>query len=274
VSAQPRSLVLVGAGKMGSALLSGWLAMGVEGASMTALEPAPSPATSALCHGSGIRLASAAESGLPAPEALVIALKPQAFGSAAADFAFLAGPHTLVLSIMAGKTLADLRRALPGASAYVRAMPNTPAAIGRGVSGLVAAPGASPEQLALADALLCAVGGVEWLADESLMDAVTALSGSGPAYVFYLAECMAQAGEAAGLPCEIAQRLARSTVEGASALMASEPDVSPADLRAAVTSPGGTTQAALDVLRQADGLASLIGRAVEAAKRRAGELSG
>jgi pyrroline-5-carboxylate reductase len=174
---------------------------------------------------------------------------------------------------MAGKTIADIAHRLPSAAAIVRAMPNTPAAVGRGISGAVAGPGVGAEQRELADRLLSAVGRVEWLPDEALMNAVTAVSGSGPAYVFYLAECLAEAGAAAGLPREIAARLARATVEGAGELMARMP-APPDELRRNVTSPGGTTAAALDVLSAPDGLPRLMRAAVEAARQRAEELSG
>ena len=203
----------------------------------------------------------------------MLAVKPQTFAAAPQAFALLARPETLVVSILAGKTIAGLRAGLPHAGGIVRAMPNLPASIGRGATGAAAEPGLSPERRALADTLLGAAGLVEWL-DESLLDAVTAVSGSGPAYVFHLTECLAEAGVAAGLPPEVAARLARATVEGAAALMAAEAGRTPADLREAVTSPGGTTAAALEVLRGADGLAPLMGKAVAAARRRAGEMAG
>lgn len=273
MTALPRKLVLVGAGKMGGALLSGWLDIGLDPAGTIALDPHPSSQMIEACRSAGVRLNVPAQD-IEAPDALVLALKPQTFETGAAEFVPLAGETTLVLSIMAGKTLADIARRLPSARAIVRAMPNTPAAIRRGVAGAIASPGTSGEQRAMADALLGAVGGVEWVADESLMDAVTALSGSGPAYVFYLAECLAEAGVAAGLPADVALRLARATVEGAGALMAHEAGTPPADLRRNVTSPGGTTAAALGVLMGANGLAPLMRGAVEAARRRAAELSG
>jgi pyrroline-5-carboxylate reductase len=184
------------------------------------------------------------------------------------------GPDSLVVSILAGKRVADLSARLPAARAFVRAMPNTPAAIGRGMTGAFANDSVTPAQLALADALLRAVGDVEWVANEALIDAVTAVSGSGPAYVFYLVEALAQAGVDAGLPPDLAERLARATIEGAGELLFRQPEVAAAELRRRVTSPGGTTAAALDVLMGSDGMAPLMTRAVEAARRRAGELSG
>jgi pyrroline-5-carboxylate reductase len=268
----PQSLVLVGAGRMGGAMLRGWLDLGMSAASVTIIEPYPSNELTALCATSGASLNPASPP--PAPDALVLAVKPQTLDAAAPQIAPLVGPHTLVVSIMAGKTIADICARLPAAKALVRAMPNTPAAVGRGISGVCASPGVSPAQRAMADALLGAIGAVEWLENEALIDAVTALSGSGPAYVFLLAECMALAGEKAGLPRETAQRLARATVEGSGELMFREPQTSPSQLRVNVTSPGGTTAAALEVLMGADGLAPLMERAIAAAKRRAGELSG
>ncbi len=193
--------------------------------------------------------------------------------AAAPALAPLIGAHTLVLSILAGKRVADLASRLP-ARAFVRAMPNTPAAVGHGVTGAYPSPGVEPRQRSLAQALLSAVGSVEWIEAEEMIDAVTAVSGSGPAYVFYLAECLAAAGVAAGLPDELAARLARATVEGAGELMRRTPDASPGRLRENVTSPGGTTAAALGVLMAEGGLEPLLKRAVAAAKRRAAELSG
>jgi pyrroline-5-carboxylate reductase len=266
----PASLVLVGAGKMGCALLQGWLELGLEPARISVVEPQPGPEVLALCATRGIAL------GPPEapPEVLVLAIKPQTLDAAAPTLAALAGPSTLVLSILAGKTIQNLKDRLPQARAIVRAMPNLPAAIGCGVSGAVANAGVSAAQRHCADALLSAVGTVEWLADEALIDAVTAVSGSGPAYVFYLAECLAEAGREAGLPPEMAAHLARATVEGAGALLRHMADRSPADLRESVTSPGGTTAAALDVLMGAGGLKPLIEKAVLAAKKRAQALSG
>ncbi len=267
-----KSLVLVGAGRMGGAMLRGWLDLGLEAARVSILEPHPSAELTALCAQSGAQLNPA--SAPAAPDALVLAVKPQTLDAAAPALGAMVGPSTLVLSIMAGKTIADIAARIPAARAIVRAMPNTPAAVGRGISGVCASAGVSADQRALADALLSAIGRVEWLASEDLIDAVTAVSGSGPAYVFLLAECMAAAGEKAGLPRDIAERLARATVEGSGELMYRDAAMTPAALRIAVTSPGGTTAAALQVLMAQDGLAPLMERAIAAAKRRAGELSG
>jgi pyrroline-5-carboxylate reductase len=182
------------------------------------------------------------------------------------------GPQTLFLSIAAGKTLGFFGRVLGPEAALVRAMPNTPAAIGRGIAVACANPVATPAQRALAERLLAAVGEVGWVEDERLIDAVTALSGSGPAYVFLLIECLAKAGVAAGLPAAFAARLARATVAGAGEL-AQRSGESAAQLRENVTSPGGTTRAALDVLMAPDGLEPLLTRAVLAAAKRSRELA-
>ncbi len=268
----PSSLVLVGAGKMGGAMLQGWLALGLSPTAVSVLDPFASQELIDLCSGQGVAL-NPPLANVSAPQVLVLAVKPQMLDQAAPDIARLVGPDTLIVSIMAGKTMADIAARLP-ASAIVRAMPNTPAAVGRGVTGVAASAGVTPAQRASADALLRAIGRVEWVADESLIDAVTAVSGSGPAYVFHMVEALAAAGEAAGLPADIAMRLARATVEGSGELMFREPDTSAAQLRKNVTSPGGTTAAALEVLMAPDGLGALMERAVGAAKRRAGELSG
>jgi len=271
-TALPASLVLVGAGQMGGALLEGWLAHGLDAAGATVLDPKPAPEIEALCARRGLALNPPA-AGLRPPEAVVLAIKPQGLDEAAPAVGRLLGPDTLLVSILAGKTVRDLRRRLPPARAVVRAMPNLPASIGRGATGAFGNSEVSERQTAMAHALLSSVGLVEWLASEALLDAVTAVSGSGPAYVFLLAECLAKAGADAGLPPDLAGRLARATVTGAAALLA-ESDLPPDSLRRNVTSPGGTTAAALDVLMGADGLEPLMRAAVTAAKRRGEELSG
>lgn len=270
---RPLSLVLVGAGKMGSALLGGWFGRGIEGASITIIDPAPSEEAQMAARYKGVRV-NPAIAEVAAPSVLFLAIKPQTLDEAASQIGPLVGPQTLVLSILAGKTTGNLKARLPNATGIVRAMPNTPAAIRRGISAAYATPAVSAEQRATADELLSAVGLVEWLDDESHLDAVTAVSGSGPAYVFLLAECLAQAGAAAGLPPELAARLARSTVEGSGELMYRSPEKAVSKLREEVTSPGGTTAAALTILMGESGLKKLIEAAVEAAKRRAAELSG
>jgi pyrroline-5-carboxylate reductase len=269
-AALPASLTLVGAGKMGGAMLSGWLAGGLDPARTTVLDPQASPEMRALCAAQGLALNPAAP---PVADALVLAMKPQGLEGAAPALAPLIGPGTLVVSILAGKTIANLRDRLPGARAIVRAMPNLPASIGRGATGAVASPEVDAGQRAQAHALLASVGLVEWLGDEGLIDALTAVSGSGPAYVFLLAEVMADAGIAAGLPADMATRLARETVSGAAALLAANPRDA-ALLRQDVTSPGGTTAEALAVLMRSGGLPDLMREAVDAARRRAGALAG
>jgi pyrroline-5-carboxylate reductase len=269
----PRSLTLVGAGKMGGALLRGWIERGLAPSRIIVVEPAPSPEIATLARTHNIAL-NPAVAGRTTPEVLVLAVKPQMLDAVAPELSKLAGAQTLVLSIIAGKTVADLQARMPGARAFVRAMPNTPAAIGRGVTGAAANTEATTRQREMTQALLSAIGRFEWLPDESLIDAVTAVSGSGPAYVFALVEALAEAGAALGLADDLAMRLARATVEGAGELMRCEPDTAASRLRENVTSPGGTTAAALAVLRSADGLASLMRRAVAAAHQRAGELAG
>jgi pyrroline-5-carboxylate reductase len=255
---------------MGGALLQAWLDLGSEAGRIHVIEPEPSAALRSLCEARGVVLAAPAA----APDVLVLAIKPQMLEAAAPQLSAFIGKSTLIVSILAGKTMQNIADRLPQASAIVRAMPNLPAAIGHGMTGAVANAAVSPQQRQMADALLAAVGQVEWLADEALIDALTAISGSGPAYVFYLAECLAEAGRAAGLPAEMAERLARATVEGAGALLEAMADRTPGQLRESVTSKGGTTAAALAVLMSEDGLKPLIEKAVLAAKKRAGELSG
>jgi pyrroline-5-carboxylate reductase len=262
------TIVLVGAGKMGGAMLAGWLAQGLDARRVAVIEPHPSPEIDALVN-NGIRLnPSPKDLGLVAT--LVIAVKPQTFGQAGAMLKPFAAPDTLVISIMAGTTIASIEAACGGC--VVRAMPNTPAAIGRGITVAVPANSVSAAQRTTADALLRATGSVEWVADESLMDAVTAVSGSGPAYVFLLAEELARAGIEAGLPAELATRLARETVAGSGELL-HRSDVAASTLRQNVTSPGGTTAAALQVLMGPQGMQSLLTDAVAAATKRSKELA-
>jgi pyrroline-5-carboxylate reductase len=266
------SVALIGAGNMGLALLEGLAAQGLAGDLVAVVEPNPSERLRALCAERGFALA-ADGAGASARDAVILAVKPQMLEAGAAVAAPFVGPGTVVVSILAGKRIADLAARLP-AQAIVRAMPNTPAAIGRGMTGAFASPQTSPAQRRLAEALLAAAGAVEWVDDEALIDAVTAVSGSGPAYVFHLVEALAAAGVAAGLPADLSQRLARATVEGAGELLHRQPEASAETLRQRVTSPGGTTAAALAVLMAEDGLPALMTRAVAAAKKRSGELSG
>ncbi len=265
---------LVGAGRMGGALLKGWLAQGVEPSRIYVEDPALAPDMNDLIAHSGISVGAP-----PVPPAvMVLALKPQVMDRVLASIAPLAGPETVMLSIAAGRTIASLAAHFSEGAAIVRAMPNTPAAIGRGISALYANASVRPEQAKLCEGLLSAVGETVWLDGEPLMDAVTAVSGSGPAYVFLLAECLAEAGQTAGLPRELAAKLARATVSGAGELL-HRSDLDPAELRRNVTSPGGTTAAALRVLMGEEGagqtpLGELLRQAVEAATRRGRELAG
>jgi pyrroline-5-carboxylate reductase len=262
------TIVLAGAGKMGGAMLAGWLAQGLDVANVAVIEPHPSDEINALLA-KGVRLNPAPQD-VGSVATLVIALKPQMFREAGPGLKPFVGSSTLVVSIMAGITIASLSAVCGGAA--VRAMPNTPAAIGRGITVAVAAGNVSAAQRAVADALLRATGSVEWTDDETLMDAVTAVSGSGPAYVFLLAEELARAGVEAGLPAELATKLARETVAGSGELL-HRSELSAATLRRNVSSPGGTTAAALEVLMGPDGMQSLLTHAVAAATRRSRELA-
>jgi len=255
-------LVLVGAGKMGGALLKGWLAKGLDPASVTVVDPAAAAPE-------GVRRVAAIEEARAdrPPRTLVLAVKPQQMAEVLRAAAPLAGPDTLVVSVAAGVRLGAYEAAFGPAQPIVRAMPNTPAQVGEGMTVALANRAAGEAARAFADALLSAVGEVAWIEDEALMDAVTAVSGSGPAYVFLLCECLEEAGRAAGLPADLARRLARRTVAGGGALLAaSEEDA--ARLRENVTSPGGTTAAALAVLMGENGLAPLMRAAVAAARDR------
>jgi len=264
------TVVLVGAGKMGVALLEGWLVRGLDPARIAVVEPHPSPAVAALAA-RGLRLNPDLRS-LHAG-VMIVAVKPQVAADVLPSLAPPIGADTVVVSIMAGKPLKFLQAALPAGTAVVRTMPNTPAAIGRGITVAVPSAQANAAQRTLAGRLLAAAGDVEWIADEALMDAVTAVSGSGPAYVFLLAEALAKAGAAAGLPAALAEKLARVTVAGAGELLHRSAEDAAA-LRKNVTSPGGTTAAALEVLMADDGIEPLMERAVGAAARRSRELGG
>ena len=263
-------LVLVGCGKMGQALLRGWLKGGAA-RRFEIVEPAGAPP--GFGRSDAIAFHPDPET-LPrdrVPAAIVFAVKPQIADEVVPAYRRFVGPDTLYLSIIAGKTIAGLARHL-GAAAIVRTMPNMPAAIGRGITVACANPVVGVAQRRLAERLLAAIGESAWVEDEALMDAVTAVSGSGPAYVFLLIEALAEAGERVGLPPDLALRLARATVAGSGELARLSPD-SPARLRENVTSPGGTTRAALDVLMADDGLARLLERAVAAATARSRELA-
>ncbi|MFC3229631.1 pyrroline-5-carboxylate reductase [Marinibaculum pumilum] len=266
------NLVLVGCGNMGVALLRGWLHRGIAADAIQVVEPGEPQATRA--RDLGVRVVESADALDPgrAPDAIVLAVKPQVMEAAASAYAGHAG-RAVFLSIAAGRTIASFEKLFGAAAAIVRTMPNTPGAIGRGIT--VACPNAAVTDAhrILCDGLLQAMGEVAWLEDEALMDAVTAVSGSGPAYVFLLAESMRDAGIAAGLPEDLADRLARHTVAGAGALIL-ESGEDPARLREQVTSPGGTTAAALEVLRSEGAMPDLLRDAIAASARRSRELAG
>lgn len=263
------SVALIGAGAMGGALLKGWLEAGaIDLARSAVFDPAPGDAVNALCSAHGVSVNTGA-----APfDAVVVAVKPQMAGAALPPHRAIIG-EALVISVMAGKSVASISSLLGGAAKIVRAMPNLPASIGAGVSGLFASDPVDAEGRRLAETLLRAAGEVLWVRSEADIDIVTAVSGSGPAYFFLLAEALAQAGAALGLDPQAAQTLARATMNGAGALGGVDPRTA-VELRRAVTSPGGTTEAALNVLDgDAGALRMLVEKAVAAAAKRAAELT-
>uniref|UniRef100_UPI0040482728 pyrroline-5-carboxylate reductase n=1 Tax=Yoonia sp. TaxID=2212373 RepID=UPI0040482728 len=261
-----KGLVLLGCGKMGSAMLAGWLKGGLTKSAVWVLDPYPSDWLMA----SGVHV----NAGVPdTPAIALIAVKPQMMGDALPSMQALGNGQTLFVSVAAGTPIARFEAVLGDQTPIVRAMPNTPAAIGRGITAIVGNTHATGAHLALADALLSALGQVVQLQNEGQIDAVTGVSGSGPAYVFHLIEALAAAGQAQGLPAAMAMQLAKATVAGAGAL-AEAADEDPRQLRINVTSPNGTTQAALEVLMDPqDGFAPLLARAVKAATDRSKELA-
>jgi pyrroline-5-carboxylate reductase len=265
------TLVLAGCGKMGGALLEGWLKAGVPAAQIVALDPKPPAEMIDLLKRHGIRH-NPVVAEITNAEALVVAVKPQVMADVLPGLAPLQKSKPVVLSIAAGKTLASFEAAFGTSASVIRAMPNTPAAIGRGITALVGNANVSPSQMALAEALLSCTGEVVRVSNEEQIDFVTAVSGSGPAYVFLLAETLAAAGEKLGLPADLALRLARATVSGSGELLRQSAE-SAVTLRQNVTSPGGTTYAALQVLMAEDGLQPLMDKAIAAAARRAKELA-
>jgi pyrroline-5-carboxylate reductase len=262
-----RGLVLLGCGKMGSAMLAGWLGRGLPASSVWVIDPNPSD----WVKGLGLHL----NTDLPEDPAIVlIAVKPQMMGAALPSITALGNGATLFLSVAAGTPIRAFEDVLGAATPIIRAMPNTPAAVGKGITALIGNARTNDAQMALAEGLLSAVGQTVRLQDEAQMDAVTAVSGSGPAYVFHLIETLAAAGVAQGLPDELAMRLAKATVAGAGAL-AEQAAEDPAQLRVNVTSPQGTTAAALAVLMEPEtGFPGLLERAVKAAADRSRELAG
>lgn len=266
----PSPIVLVGAGNMGGAMALGWVKSGIDPASIIAADPNPPETMKQRLSEAGIPFAASAPDDVIA-SVIFIAVKPQVMADVLPSYRSLIGPETIVVSIAAGKTLSFLEDHL-GEAGMVRAMPNTPAMIGRGVTGAFANGRVTPAQRKLVDSLLNVSGPVEWVDTEALIDAVTAVSGSGPAYVFYLVECMAEAGHKLGLPADLAMRLARATVSGAGELLHQSPGA-PSELRKNVTSPGGTTAAALSVLIAEGGMQPLFDAALKAARDRAEELA-
>ena len=261
-------VLLVGCGRMGGALLHGWLARGVR--EVFAVEPHPSHAAQ-----DGVRMVANVDD-LPegfAPEAVVLAIKPQSADAVLPAYRRFADTGAVFVSIMAGRDEAGLRALLGGDASVVRAMPNTPAAIGRGFTAAHAGTGVLESRRLLAEALLAAVGEVCWVDDEAMLDAVTAVSGGGPAYVFLLAELLEEAAREQGLPPELARRMARATVAGSGALLIGGGEDA-ATLRRNVTSPGGTTERALAVLMAPDAWPALVRRAVDAATERSRALRG
>lgn len=265
-------LVLAGAGNMGGAMLAGWLKRGLAPVDIIVQDPGPPAATAELLAKHGIRSVQAIDSLPKPPSVLLMAVKPQAMDQVFAPLAKLAGPSTVVLSIAAGRTIASFEKFLGQGAAVVRSIPNTPAAVGRGITVAAANAHVTEQHKQTVSELLSAIGEVAWVDDEALIDPVTAVSGSGPAYVFHMVEALAAAGVAVGLKPELAMQLARATVSGSGELLHQSP-LDAATLRQNVTSPNGTTYAALQVLMAKDGLEPLMTAAVTAATKRSRELA-
>jgi pyrroline-5-carboxylate reductase len=263
-------ILLIGFGNMGQALVRGWLKEGHAASAIRVVDSVP--AARAVATALGVEAHELVRADEAPADVVVLAVKPHQLAGVLPSCAPFAARGAVVLSIAAGKTMAEIAAGLGAVSAVVRAMPNTPAAVGQGITALVANAGVSAAQRALCGELLAAVGAVAWLDDETHMDAVTAISGSGPAYVFLLIECLEQAAIDLGLKAALAKQLALATVAGAGAYAAAAKET-PADLRRRVTSPNGTTQAALDVLMAEPGMRELIARATRAAAKRSRELA-
>lgn len=265
------TLVLIGAGKMGGAMLEGWLKAGVAPAQVVVLDPNPPSEVKALLEKHGVRhnppLAS-----ITNPEVLLAAVKPQVMNEVLAPLVALGKSKPLILSIAAGKTIASFEKHFGSDAAVIRTIPNTPAAVGQGITAMTANRNVSADQMNLAEQLLSSIGEVVRVDDETLIDAATAVSGSGPAYVFYLTECLTAAAEAVGLPPDVAVKLARATVAGSGALMRSS-GIDAGILRQNVTSPKGTTYEALQILMAENGMKPLMIQAVKAATQRSKELA-
>ena len=267
------TLCLIGAGNMGGAMLGGWLAAGHDPKLITVVDPNPPYHMAELIEEHGVRHVTDPQMAMRS-DVIIVAVKPQMMEVVLPGLAHLVDGSNVLVSVAAGTTIAKL--GAPFASAnprIIRAMPNTPAMVQRGITVCVPNSLVSDAQKATVTELLNAIGQVEWINDELLMDAVTGVSGSGPAYLFHLAEALAEAGEAAGLPVQLARNLAEATVSGAGELMR-QSELSPAQLRRNVTSPNGTTQAALEVLMADGGFPDLLREAVDAATKRSRELAG
>ncbi len=267
---QDKKICLVGAGKMGAAMLESWLRCGLPGTAVTVISPSIQGITHSLCAQHSITMNPLHP---VSPDILMLAIKPQMLDDVAPKINPLITNKTLVLSILAGKSIEDLKKRFITTQYFVRAMPNLPASVSAGATGAVSSFGVPGDLIQAANALLRASGTVEWLDSEEQINTVAAISGSGPAYVFLLVECLAEAGVKAGLPRDLALRLARQTIIGSGLLLKNSP-LPAAALRENVTSPGGTTAAALAVFRRENGLQELIDEAVLAAIKRAEELSG
>jgi pyrroline-5-carboxylate reductase len=265
-------LVLIGAGKMGTAMLEGWLKAGVRGDQVVIFDPAPPPETVGLIEGHGITHNPTPDS-VSGIEVILLAIKPQMVDEVLPGLKALAREKPLVVSVVAGKTIAALKAHFGQDAPVIRTIPNTPSAVGRGITAMAPGNDVSDAQVELATALLTAIGEVVTVDDEGLIDAATAISGSGPAYIFYMTECLTEAGKALGLPDDVAVRLARATVAGAGELMRVT-GTDAATLRQNVTSPKGTTYAALQVLMAGDGMEPLLRKATAAAEKRSRELAG
>ncbi|MEW7006407.1 pyrroline-5-carboxylate reductase [Lentilitoribacter sp. EG35] len=265
-----RPLVLVGAGNMGGAILRGWIKSDIDPATIYVSDPGLSSELQQYLDKHSIRHGAAMPDDMIA-SILMVAIKPQMMENVLPNFVSGVDDDTLIVSIAAGTTISKMKSFLPSGK-IVRAMPNTPAMVGRGITGIAAEDGVSTNSREEITKLLEVCGPVAWLDNEEQIDAVTAVSGSGPAYVFLLAECMAEAGCKAGLDREIAMRLARETVSGAGELMRQSEDAANV-LRENVTSPGGTTAAALSVLMADEGMQKLFDAAIAAAKLRSEELA-
>ena len=266
-----RPLVLIGAGNMGGAVLRGWLANDIDAKSILVVDPSLSDEMAVELNAKGVKSCPTLPDGMIA-SVMMLAIKPQMMEKVLPSLAVGTDDKTVIVSIAAGTTIKLIKSFLPH-GIVVRSMPNTPAMIGRGITGVVAEDTLSVDDMALVSLLLEVCGPVEWLNDEKLMDAVTAVSGSGPAYIFLLAEVMAIAGEKAGLAPDLAMRLARETVAGAGELL-NRSALSASTLRQNVTSPNGTTAAALAVLMQDDAMQTIFTEAILAAKKRSEELAG